>query len=265
LGCETFERFNLYLKLVQPRKFNDDEVGQILSKAIALQAGDSGSTASQGTSLEELMRVAAEIGIDASAIERAAVEVSSSRSVTASPDSNTVLVEQSIPGELSDEAWEELITAVRTFSGTAGKSEIGALSREWIGGGEMETLVLTGLSRSGRTQLKLLGDNSGITAFTMVKGLGAIVFGGILPLVLYNKQAFPLSAYSALFLTILIVSAAIFSTKASIRRKRGRFNVRLGVLMNQLAKIVEANQGQPVVTRLSALEIDAPQQESARS
>lgn len=251
-----------------PRKFSDDEVGLILSKAIAFQAGESGATANQGTSLEELVRVAVEMGIEPSTVERAAIEVGNSRSVTASLESNTVLVEQTVQGGLSDDAWEELVTAVRTFTGTAGKSEIGASSREWIGG-EMETIVLTGLSKTGRTQVKLLGDNSGVTAFTMVKGIVAVMFGAVLPMVLYKKQALPLGAYETLFLTVLLVGAVIWTTKSSIRRKRARFSGRLGVLMNQITKVIEADQGQPVATRLSVLgaqvQVDAVEQESARS
>lgn len=61
------------------RKYNDKEVGQILSKVASIQANAAGFATSQGTTLEDLKRVAGEVGMDPEMIERAAADLDHSR------------------------------------------------------------------------------------------------------------------------------------------------------------------------------------------
>jgi hypothetical protein len=155
------------------RKYSDKEVGQILAKATALQSGSTDLSATGGTTLAELQRVADEVGIDPKMIERAASELDTLRQTTASKRSNTVLLEQSVTGEISEETWEDFVTILRTATGSPGKFEVSARKMEWIGGGEAESMVLSVTTRQGRSQLRLLGDNTGATV-----GVGVVGFFG---------------------------------------------------------------------------------------
>jgi hypothetical protein len=223
------------------RKYNDKEVGQILAKAAALQSGSSEISTPEGVTLAELQRVADELGIDPKMIDRAATELDTLRQITASTQSNTVLLEQTVTGELSEETWEDLVTKLRAFAGSAGKTETTPRKREWIGGGETQSLVFTVTTRQGQTHLKLMGDNSGASVVKGMLGFVIGMFSTFGPLIA-NVKTGVFGPLLTPLLMILVVASAVLITTIAIRSGRRKFAARVNSVMDRLVETVESDQ-----------------------
>jgi len=229
---------------MRPRRYSDKEIGKILSKAAALQSGAGDFANAEGATLAELQRVAGEVGLDPAMVERAAIEVDSARTFTTGANSNSVLLEQSVGGELSDEAWERLVTCARSFTGSRGKIDSNPQTREWFGRSEIESTLLSGTNRQGRVQLSLLGDGSGATTLTTLVGTIVGLFATLIPVIVAVKQTSPSSPWLTALLSVLLACSCAATTFWTIRARRKRFASRLGGLMDRLVDIIESSQVQ---------------------
>ena len=187
------------------RRFDEKEVGQILSKAAAVQSGSSDPDSLRGITLEELQRVAQEVGLDPREIGRAAKSLESDRKVQRNRSANSVLLQQSVEGELSEEMWEQLVTAGRAFSGRAGRLVQNGATREWHSNEDAQTLLLSATTRNGRTQIRLLGDVSGAAILTTTFGSIFGIFASMAPMIYSTKQSAFVSPILTAVLTLLIV------------------------------------------------------------
>ena len=230
------------------RKYDDKEVGEILKAAAEMQ---SGTATSDGMTLNELKRVAEEIGIKSDLIGQAAIELDSSPKGKSKNKSDALLVEQSIQGELTVESWEDLVNEMRRNTGQPGKIEIRGDSREWIGSSDVGSMMLSATSRRGRTRIKILGDTSGTTALAIVFGL---VFGILLSMapVVVQAKTHALGAPFTALLSLLVIFLCYVGSVSATRHNRNRFSKRMESILSKICAIAETNEQaeNPLVSRL---------------
>ena len=236
------------------RRFDEKEVGQILSKAAAVQSGSSDPDSLRGITLEELQRVAQEVGLDPREIGRAAKSLESDRKVQRNRSANSVLLQQSVEGELSEEMWEQLVTAGRAFSGRAGRLVQNGATREWHSNEDAQTLLLSATTRNGRTQIRLLGDVSGAAILTTTFGSIFGIFASMAPMIYSTKQSAFVSPILTAVLTLLIVVTTALSTISINRDRRKKFQRQLEGFMDEVVGLCESTEVLEVQTERSRLE-----------
>lgn len=125
------------------RRYDDDEVTEILARATRDRAQAPGSQAVPGAhrtgmSLPELQEIGREVGIDPTRIEHAALELDRGTSVepvrTFLGAPRSVSRAAPLPRPLDDEEWERLVAELRrTFGATGKAASVGSL-RTWSNG-----------------------------------------------------------------------------------------------------------------------------------
>jgi hypothetical protein len=156
----------------EPERFDDEEVGLILRRAAEVQAGRS-------MTLAELEGAAAEAGIDAALVRRAAAELRTKHDTPPvagpGPFGPTALVyERRLPGNIGPEAWEDIHSEIRRrlkidgMIETIGKELVWSSVRRGGPGRDIRVVVST---RRGRTIVRV-EERTG--------GLAGGIFGGIM-------------------------------------------------------------------------------------
>ncbi len=132
-GLDDFEQMSD--ALMTERRFSDAEVAEIFERAMS--TGPRGTRAAQGMTLAELQSIAAEVGIPAEQIVRAAVSMSAGE---AKPTQRflgmTIGVGHTAPlaRKLTDEEWERFIAEVReTFDAHGTMTSEGSI-KQWRNG-----------------------------------------------------------------------------------------------------------------------------------
>lgn len=230
---------------VPARRYSEKEIGALLRRAAEIQASDPASrAAAAGLTLRELEEVAAEAGIDAECLRRAAAELEVGRAATlgarlAGAPLGFVL-ERRVPGELTPESFEALVPLLGQAS--PGQGSASAVGR---------TLTYTARSDSNTSsQQVLIAIRDGETMIRVEERLGGLagaVFGGVLggvgggvgfgfgvPLGLALGGA----ALAAVFPAVVVGGTyagarALFAAQVRARRRRAR------ELLERLAERVE--------------------------
>jgi hypothetical protein len=140
------------------RKFTPDEVRSILRSAARRQSASEKAAASVSTSLtiDDLERAAAEAGIDAEHVRRAASDL------LETDEDAGVVVRRTLPGPVSEEAWAGIVAELRrTYRGPGSTGAVGT-TREWTSseGAGYLTVHATLQSRDGETTLTLRREAS---------------------------------------------------------------------------------------------------------
>jgi hypothetical protein len=240
------------------RRYDDKEVGEILKAAAEMQSGLIDSSAPGGMTLTELQRVAGELGIDPEHIGRAARELGTSPKPSSRYKSDSLLIERTVDGELSDETWDELVTELRRFAGKPGKSEKAGNSREWTGKAGAGSVMLSATTRRGRTRLKLLADSNEATGTAIALSLPACILLPILTIAFtlkYHAQFHPLLIP---FLAFTMLATCIAITSATIRSNRKKLAVDMHALLSTVATIAEAPTTPQQLTSTIQTEDSAP-------
>ena len=220
------------------RKYDDTEVGQILSQAAATQTGSSDLVDTNGVTLQELIRIAEEVGIQPDHIRRAATDLDHKRRVQPSSNPNSVLMEQSVHGELSVEAWEQMITSAQSFTGKPGRST----QNEWRSGDGNNSVTISNTVRNGQTYLKLLGDSSGTVSWMWEVGFGFVMFTTLFPLILtlkFHPETSPIIIFLMMAATAMLSRLAVV---AKIRAQRNAHVRDMNGLMDRLLTIAESSK-----------------------
>ncbi len=202
--------------------------------AAEMQTGSAQTGTSGGMTLSELQSVAAEIGIDPKTIGLAVSELDTSPKGRSRNKSDSVLIEQTLSGELSEEAWDELVTEVQRFTKKPGRTEMQGNSREWRGATDVHVITLCAITRKGRTKLKMLGDSSGVTAGFGVLGVVGGVFLTLAPVIAAKKHALPASPILILFLSALIAAVCAVATIGMIHIAQRKFGMQMEALAARL-------------------------------
>ncbi len=161
----------------EPDRFDEEEVGLILRRAAEVQAGRS-------MTLPELEGVAAEVGIDAALVRRAAAELRTRVDTPAVSGGGvfgpTLLVyERRVPGRVDASAWEDVVSEIRRRSKIDGSveqlgKELVWTSRPRNGSGRDVRVVVT--PRRDRTLVRVEERTGGLSG-----GIYGGIMGGLFP------------------------------------------------------------------------------------
>jgi hypothetical protein len=153
------------------RRYDEKEVGNILQRAAEIQAGLTPEGASDGLTLEDLQKVAAEVGIDPTVVDRAAREVRTGPPEKLVSGANTIMLDRTVSGVVTEEVWDEMVTRLRRHVGKPGRINAHGHTYEWWGGWDTGGLMLTTTSRHGKTRIKLMGETTGGSVLGWTLGL----------------------------------------------------------------------------------------------
>lgn len=166
------------------RRYDEKEVGAILRRAAEMQSGVEAPDAAGGLTIQELQELGREVGIDPAVLQQAALEsdTPSGKKLYVSGAAGTVLIDRLIEGELSDEAWEEIVLDLRRHVGRPGADTVKGNKREWSGGFDIGSLTLTATAQGGQTRIRLFSEFAGGIGLTWLIGgvvaLLASIFAG---------------------------------------------------------------------------------------
>ena len=128
-----------------------------------------------------------------------------------------------LPGVLSDEKWEDLVTRLRQFIGRPGKSTIQDATREWSAGWEVGNVTFTATSRNGKTRFRLLFDTSGGSAAAGVIGLGiALMLTPLTGAITFKASHNAPLGFLVAFLVLMTAELTTFFTLRRWRKKTER-------------------------------------------
>jgi hypothetical protein len=219
-------------------RFDESQSTAILRRAAELQSDAVPTSAIGNASLPELLRAAAEVGIDPKLVEQAADELLSHQLAPAATASGiSALYERTVDRELSKEAWEDVLVALRTYTGRRGEGSYEDAGAEWHCRSDSVGVTFTASPRNGRTKLRLVGDTSNVTAVAWTLGATAAIVGG--PMAFALSWKFLGSSFVAMLVGLVVVTAALVGTTFGIWRTRRRIRKELDRLMDALAQRAE--------------------------
>ena len=119
-----------------PRIYGDKEIGQILKRATELQDEEPSAPSSSGLTLQELEEVAVEAGIDPRFLQQAALELGTNPTDSDFwprfvGDELMLLRETTVPGELSDDGFERVASAIQIGTREHGQPSLLGRSLTW--------------------------------------------------------------------------------------------------------------------------------------
>ena len=161
------------------RRYSEDEVSTILR--LAMDRGGHEEMRRDGMSLDELVEVASEAGIEPNLIRSAAERLDTLEAPARGVDWLGVRpyteIVRVVDGELSPDDWDEVVSELRSaFSGPTGKaSQLGKTS-EWYGGSEFTATHMSFTPEGGRTKMKARLTSWAVPVFTY---LPAMLVGGM--------------------------------------------------------------------------------------
>ena len=226
--------------MMPDRRFDDKEVGQILKAAAEMQSSLTKTGSADGITLQELQRLAEEVGLNPDNIEEAARNLQPDVSWKSRGSSNSSLLERTIRGEITEETWEDLVTEVRRITGKPGVTELNGSTREWLGGSETESVMFSATTRGGRTQFKLLGDCSGEVAMTWTIGFVLTFLSSLAPLIVTAKQHLGTAPLLVLALTCFAALLGYYVTLSVVRNSRRRHSSQIEALTARIVELAES-------------------------
>ena len=258
------------------RTYSESEIADILARAAERQAEASRTTGRDGLTLDEIVRLGADAGLDADALRDAAAEVDGAGQTLRRQAMHTptqVVVERWLDGPLTPEGWEDAVIELRQTLGadmaammgmaTPPQQQIGR-AFEWshTSGYGIQTTVLAS-PRGDRTRLRmtqLLGFASPATSGALSGALVGVLVGFVALFSAISAGMSPaliaLAAATAFGLTTAVATPA---TAALDRRWRARKLRALDVLADRIAPILVAPEtpASPAPSRLDASRLDA--------
>lgn len=229
-----------------PRRYTEKEVGLLLRRATEIQRSEPSARDPAGLTLRELEEVAVEAGIDPACLRHAAAELdagggASTLGAKLAGAPLAFLLERTVPGELPDAAFEDLVPLMQ--SGTLGQGTASAVGKTltWSSRSDTNTSSQQILvsSRDGRTTIRVEERLSGLAGALhggLVAGVGGgvgIGLGGTLGGVLGSVAlavAFPVAIIGGSYAG----ARAIFAAQVRGRRRR------MEKLLDRLAERVAA-------------------------
>ncbi|MGW8265496.1 MAG: hypothetical protein ACWGSQ_03960 [Longimicrobiales bacterium] len=140
---------------IDERRFTDDEVREILKKAVE-KAPSRALARRDGLSLAELKAIGGEVGIDPARMEEAAraVALRKGQRTNRILGAPTVLTfERKVPGEFNPEDTPEILSLIRRTMGRQGEVDEIHGSLEWTAKGDSGERYVTLSSRDGTTTI----------------------------------------------------------------------------------------------------------------
>ena len=216
-----------------PDRFTEDEARQVFARAAERQHAADASPA--GLSLAELQEVGAAAGLDPAHVAAAVAEVRGARPVAPPATFVGVDVEprasRVLPGEVTDEVWEQMVARLRrTFGAKGTPTDVGRI-REWSSGPNSNLLVTVEPDAAGARvalQTSKASEAAQYRALVGVLGAMAVLFSA-LGVATGNGG----DAGFWVFISALVVAAVVFpllgrqSYARWARRRQGEFDALL--------------------------------------
>ena len=165
---------------LEDRRFSDEEMREILKKAVESSSGSTSLTRQDGHSLEELKAIGREVGIDPARLEEAARLVTvrgagQRRHLLGGP--TLLYLDRAVPGEIPPEKFPDALAVIRRELGSQGEAAEIHGSLEWRQGGERGEQHLAIRSKNGETQITA-GANlrqTAVVAFLPASIIGTMI------------------------------------------------------------------------------------------
>lgn len=236
--------------------YDDRQAAAILKKAVELHSASAAGVEDPKLSIDDLKRIAAEVGIAPETVEEAARRTNSSGSKRSKLAIERVLT---VDRELGEREYEEIVGILRSEYGQAGTASTLGSAMEWSAG-EMAGLHLSMMPRTGKTTITVSQRQDAITVVWVL----ACVFnflGILMPLAITGKHGqILLGGFIALLLTILFVGGASLISRG-ISRSGER---KLDEVMNRIAEVAGQSQTAASAKSLDGLaKAAAPAEEEA--
>ena len=170
------------------RRYSEEEVSAILR--LAMDRGDHEEMRRDGMSLEELVEVATEAGIEPSLIRSAAERLDTLEAPARGIDwlgvrSYTEIV-RVVDGDVTAENWDEVVTELRSaFSGPSGEASKLGKSSEWHASSLFTELHVSFTPEAGRTKMnaRLTSRSVPLFAYGLTSGfVGLVLFLQVAPM-----------------------------------------------------------------------------------
>lgn len=154
------------------RKYNDEEFALILRKASQIQDGSGGADTDAGLSLDEIRAIAREVGIDPTAVDRAAALVprtASRRDAFSRVMGGPTLyrLESTVQGTMSETDMARMLDSVRRAAEHHGKVEYGPRGFEWSTQGDVNQINVTALPLEDGLHIRVTADRGGAALLTV--------------------------------------------------------------------------------------------------
>ncbi len=240
------------------RRYNEKELAQILREATKKQAANAeGPADDPGYSLAEIQRLAAEVGVEPRYIAEVAGTMSESQPGRFQfwRTKPRLILERTIPGELSDGAWDDIVAELRASVGIVGSASASGATREWVAHTDTSVAHFAATARQGQTKLRLtFGQEGGIMAAWVV-GMAATFVISLMTGTFAHKAGADSPVATAYALLVALAAAVLINVGVT---RWGSKNKRMvDELMPRLESL--ATRAQPTDTRVTTeLETSQP-------
>ena len=211
------------------RTYSEPEIADILARAAERQTHASGTSARVGLTLDEIVRLGTDAGLDAGALRDAAAEVDGTGQTLRRQATNTateVVVERWLDGPLTPEGWEDAVIELRQTLGPDMAAMMGMATQQQQIGRAFEWTHMSGLGVQTTVLASPRGDRTRFR-MTQLLGFASPATSGVLSGSLVAAAAFGLTT-----------AVAIPAATALDRRWRARKLHRLGELADRIAPVL---------------------------
>jgi uncharacterized protein (UPF0248 family) len=200
------------------RTFSKEEISKILALASKIQNQKDLNQDEMALSVEDLRHIAAEVGIDRESLNQA-IDTASSADSDATfrwfRQSSTILDDLTLTGELTEEAWEDVVQEIRRITGYIGKPGKVGKAFEWEQP-ESDTGVEKHLSlspKNGKTRIRYIAKWYAVEVIAVGSSM---LFGAGLGILLF--ELLQLSGASFLILPFLGVLSGFGLSRLIMKR-----------------------------------------------
>ncbi len=236
-----------------PRRYDEKELTRILQDAAALQASDSSSSKSTfDFSLEDVERLATEVGVDPKYVTRAASQLGDTSErqkyyLSGAPSKDEV--DRTLSGTLEEDAWADLVGELRAKFGVGGETSVAGSRYEWTGLGLWFVSYVSITSKDGQSRFRLSIRNSNLRAIyflAMEVALGLLLLGeGFYGLNIPYGKHHPSTIQYGIVLVPLVALVHLFVHKAIVKARQAQLQFAYD-LMEQASKSLKSNLAAPL-------------------
>lgn len=222
---------------IEERKFTDQEVREILKKAVEKTPSRS-LVKGEGLSLAELKTIGEEVGIDPTRLEDAARSLAEGGGIRVNRllGAPTILnYERRVGGEIDPRDTPELLSVIRRTMGTQGEVDEIHGSLEWKSKGESGERYVTISSRDGTTTIR---SSANLTTAAVVTYLPGGLIGFIASVVGFGTAVENGSLFGAIF-CLSILPILYLGLRKLLRKITDSESAKLQQVVNDLARLTE--------------------------
>lgn len=228
---------------MQGREYGPDEIKRVLERARELQS----AVPDTGLTLEELEDIARASGLDPSLVRQAAAELEFSTGPSESSNSTHIFAERVVEGELTEQAWADVIVELRRTFGLKSEDtelteqEYGVTRSYRIDSDDIETQVYV-TPRAGKLHIRMaqrIGEIDPLIKSLILTGIATIILGSF-------AMAFVDDGWMRLLMYILAFAVSFPAIYAIDKRWRHTKRQELQTAADTLARVLSSSGTTPV-------------------